>query len=168
MKTPEEIAREIKEITTDWNGARMVDGEPPRIVPSCGELRAIAAAIRAEREAREKAEREYSALLTTWAESRERHLTAEARAEKAEAERDEARKAVGVKHDEANRYVNEMIDAKARASRIERETIERCVKVAKTYQPSDSIGDTMRDTPESAEEAAENIAAAIRALGPTT
>lgn len=60
--TPEEIARRIDDMTTDWNGARMVDGEPPRIVPTCGELRAIASAIRAEREKAEKAEAERDRL----------------------------------------------------------------------------------------------------------
>jgi hypothetical protein len=39
------LAERITSITTDWNGARMVDGEEPRIVPSCGELRAMAAAF---------------------------------------------------------------------------------------------------------------------------
>lgn len=40
-----DIVKRIADITTDWNGARMVDGESPRIVPTCGELRSIAAHI---------------------------------------------------------------------------------------------------------------------------
>lgn len=40
--TDEELIERIEFITTDWNGARMVDGEQPRIIPTCGELRAIA------------------------------------------------------------------------------------------------------------------------------
>lgn len=41
----------------------------------------MSAAVVADRERLERARKEYSAVLTSWAESRERHLAAEARAE---------------------------------------------------------------------------------------
>jgi hypothetical protein len=41
------------------------------------------------------------------------------RAEKAEAERDVTRKELGLKHDEANRYVNELLDTKTRVKVLE-------------------------------------------------
>jgi len=77
-----EVGERIASITTDWNGARMVDGEEPRIIPTCGELRALATTIAAlaeeVRTARETAIQETLAGIEPWLKMRD--------------ERDEARR----------------------------------------------------------------------------
>lgn len=59
----------IESVTTDWDGSRMVDGEPPRIVPSCGELRQIAAALA---QPVPQAVEELCTKVDAWMRSRER------------------------------------------------------------------------------------------------
>lgn len=51
--------------------------------------------------------------------------------ERLEKERDEARKRAGIDHDAANRYVNEMIDLRARAERAEASLAGRDAEIAK-------------------------------------
>lgn len=37
-----DIVEQLREATVDWNGSQMVDGEPPRDVLRCGDLRRAA------------------------------------------------------------------------------------------------------------------------------
>jgi hypothetical protein len=60
------------------------------------------------------------------------------RAEKAEAERDVTRKELGLKHDEANRYVNELLDTKTRVKVLEEAILAICAAIDE-YVPPDGI-----------------------------
>jgi len=49
-----DLEQRLRDICIDWNGASTVDGEPPRVVPSVGEIRATADALKALREENER------------------------------------------------------------------------------------------------------------------
>lgn len=53
----------LKSLTIDWDGSRMVDGEPPRDGITCGDCRAVVAHIEALREKAERLEKMYIAAF---------------------------------------------------------------------------------------------------------
>jgi hypothetical protein len=90
----EELARKLDDVTTDWDGSRMVDGEPPRDVLNCRDLRETAAMLRtqADRIATLEADRDYA--VTASCEMSAELAHEEDRAEAAERERDAADEAL--------------------------------------------------------------------------
>ncbi len=78
MTTPAELVLRLRGWCTDWNGAQMVRGEPPRDGLHCDILLDSATTIERLSKELEEAREQYDNILSTWAESRKLHLAAEA------------------------------------------------------------------------------------------